>query len=57
MLTVIRQTKDAEPAFFCGCFTGNETALRKYISDHEPEFARTRLLAMTTALALLDEKN
>ncbi len=57
MLTAIQIKKTDKPAFFCGCFTGNEKSLRKYIADGDARLRKTRTLAVDTVLALLNAKN
>ena len=55
MLTALQRAEDPQPLFFCGCFTGTESELREYIAKNDPEkYARTRTLALDTALALLN---
>ena len=56
MLTAILQ--DKKPAqFFCGCFYGNEAALRDYIAKGDAKLRKTRTLAADTVIALLAAKN
>ena len=57
MLTALQIKEGADPMFFCGCFTGSEKALRKYIADGAKHLAKTRTLAIDTALTLLAAQN
>ena len=57
MLTAVQLKAGRTVSFFCGCFTGDESALRKYIADGDHRYAKTRTLALDTALVLLSENN
>ena len=57
MLTAVQLKPDDAPRFFCGCFTGDESELRKYITDGAAKYRKTRTLALDTALILLAAKN
>ena len=57
MLTVYQQAKDKPVMFQCGCFYGTYEKLKDYIKNGEPEYKKTRTLAMKTALVLLAARN
>ncbi len=57
MLTAIQLKKGDAISFFCGCFTGNEKALRAYIKDGAEHLRKTRTLALETSLALIEAEN
>ena len=54
-LTAIKTEKTIH--LFCGCFSGSPEELAAYIARKKSCYVKTRMLAMTTALALLDAKN
>lgn len=56
-LTAIRLTRDAEPTFQCGCFSGTQAELQEYIFEGDPKYRKTRTRAMEIALELLDLNN
>ena len=57
MLTAIQIKKSEGTKFFCGCFTGSENQLRKYIGDGAQNLRKTRTLALNTVLTLLAARN
>ena len=57
MLTAVQIKADDPVSFFCGCFTGDESALRKYIADGDDRYRKTRTLALDTVMMLLAANN
>ena len=57
MLTAIQIKKTDSPAFFCGCFTGDEQALRAYIAGGDARLRKTRTIAVDTVITLLSARN
>jgi hypothetical protein len=54
-LTAIQTEKEIH--ILCGCFSGSPDELRAWIAGDEKRFAKTRTLALDTALILLAAKN
>jgi uncharacterized protein YjbI with pentapeptide repeats len=54
-LTAIQTKKEIH--ILCGCFSGSPDELRAWIAGDEKRFAKTRTLALDTALILLAAKN
>ena len=54
-LTAIQTEKEIH--ILCGCFCGSPDELRAWIAGDEKRFAKTRTLALDTALILLAAKN
>jgi hypothetical protein len=56
-LTALRRNEGDAPVLQCGCFYGDQTELRQYITDGPEKYRATRTLALDTVLALLDARN
>jgi hypothetical protein len=57
MLTAYRLAETDAPTLQCGCWSGTEAELKKYIKDGPEHLRSTRTLAMKTVLKLLDAHN
>ena len=53
MLTAVQLKKDDEIQFFCGCFTGSEEELRKYIRSGESRLTYSRNACLEMVLRAL----